>query len=770
MNRRPGTPITPLYASEKASGEAIYAGDVRLPGMLTGKFCRSPLPHARILNIDASRAEKLAGVKAVITSKDAPRERVGRWVWDRPILADGKVRHAGEAVAAVAADDEDIAQEAVSLIKVDYEELPVVSDPFEAMKPGATLVHDNVAGYQGAGGKQNSAGNILHTVRLRKGDAERALSGADIVHRESYSTPRVHQGFTQPHQVVAAVSPSGKLTVWDSTKAPFVIRRVLCEALGLPMARVRVIATKVGGDFGGKGTINIEPACVLLALKTGFPVKMVLDFKEEFTATFIRSASRIEITTGATRDGMLAALAAREVFDIGAYNDAFVQYPAMYNQVQGPYSIPNVDVEAHVVYTNNTPTGHCRAPRGPQQTFAIESHLDGLARKLGLDPLELRIRNVIKSGERLPSGGVVGPAGIRETMSAARGFIARNSGRKVPGEGWGVACGWLGLHHKLEMEGSVSTTWVKLNEDGTAILFTGCTEQGGGQHDILAQIVSQALGISPRDVTVTASDTDLSPYEKGTGGSTTTYRVGTSVKIASEDARGQLLDLAAHKLNVAPEGLRLAGGKIEAPGMPGKCVSLASICAEALTSARGPVVGIGEQMREESLARRQEDVDLLDELQTGTHVAKVAVDRETGKVRVLKYFASHDAGHALSVKNVEGQIDGGVVCGLGYALSEELRTEDGRTLNPRLTDYRMPRAGDALDVEESVVEIPTRHGPFGARGMGESPTVLVAAAINNAIYDAVGVRLTGLPLSSEKIVAALNGEAGMNESSASGAP
>ncbi|MBI2934721.1 MAG: molybdopterin-dependent oxidoreductase, partial [Chloroflexi bacterium] len=483
--------------------------------------------------------------------------------------------------------------------------------------------------------------------------------------------------------------------------------------------------------------------------------KMVLDYGEELTATFIRTRSYIDLATGATRDGLLTALRARVIFDIGAYNDAFTGYATTYNLVHGPYSIPNIDIDARVVYTNNTPTGHYRAPRAPQQTFAVESHLDGMARRLGIGPLDFRMRNVIKTGHRLAYGGVMGKVGVERTLQAARDFFSQNDAGKIEGEGWGVACAWwdIGAHGG---QGPPSSAWVKLNEDGTATLFTGCAEQGGGQHDIMVQIVAEVLTISPESVALVTSDTDAAPFERGTGGSQTTYRAGMSVKLAAEDARRQLIAFAAQKLKVGPEKLETGNGRIFLSGSPEVFVTIASLCAEALTSARGPIMGIGEDLREERVAQSSEEKGLIDGAQTGTHVVKVAVDRETGKIKILKYFASHDAGFVLNRKNVEGQIDGGIVQAAGYALHEELLTENCRTLNPSLKDFRLIRAGDApAGVEKSIVEVPSEHGPFGARGIGEPPHIPVAAAIANAIYDAVGVRIRDLPLSSSKIVKAL---------------
>lgn len=748
----------PFHSVEKASGKAVFVGDVRLNHTLVGKFCRSPLPHARILRIDTSRAEKLAGVKAVVTHRDFPDRRIGRWVCDRPVLAAGKVRHVGEAVAAVAAVDQDLAEEAVRLIKVEYEELPAVCDVFEAMKDGAPLVHEDLASYDWTPPAPNGSGNLLHQVRILAGDAEKALAGAEVMHHESYATKSVHHGFVESHQALAAATPSGRVTLWDSTKDPFLVRKVVAGILGWPLARLRVIAARVGGDFGGKGSVSIEPVCVLLALRSGYPVKIVLDFREELTATFIRTASHIELTSVATRSGDLVALKARLVFDAGAYSDSkMTGHPYPYNIVQGPYRIPNVDIEARVVYTNNTPTGACRGPRGPQQHFAIESHLDGLAKKVGLSPLDFRLRNVMVCGQKLPAGGILAETGIARTMMAAREHVFRDEGPKRDGEGWGVACAWWSIAPRLGMEGPPSSAWVKFNEDGTATLFTGCTEQGGGQHDVLVQIAAAILSIPPGDIAVLASDTDATPYEIGTGGHVVT-RVGNSVKLAAEDARRQLLDAAASRLKAAPEGLELGGGKIFRRGAPGESVTVAGICAEAITSARGPIVGVGADLREEDVAENRGEKGIIDSMQTATHAVKLAVDRETGKIRILKYFASHDVGFTVNERNIEGQIEGGVVQGMGFALSEQVVRQKAITLNPGLRDYRAPRSGDApRSVETSLVESPRKYGAFGARGVGEPPNLPVAAAIGNAIYDAVGVRIRDLPFTSDKIVAAMRG-------------
>jgi CO/xanthine dehydrogenase Mo-binding subunit len=745
------------YAAEKSRGEARFAGDLFFPNMLFGKILRSPHPHARLLSIDTSRAQRLPGVKAVVTHKDVPPVRIGRWIRDRYILARDRVRHIGEPVAAVAAVDEDTALEALSLIKVEYEPLPAVFDAIEAMREGSPILHEELQSYGvSLGPRQNSpGGNICHQVHLKMGDVEKAWASADIVSEDRFTTQSVHHGFIQTHEAVSTIDASGKVTLLLSGKAPFQMRNMVTQALQIPMSSLRVIATRVGGDHGGKGTANMEPVCVLLTLKTGLPVRMIMTWEEEFTATFIRTRSFSRVKTGVKKDGTIVALQGEIIFDCGAYNDSLAGMSRNYNMLQGPYFVPNVDIEGKVVYTNNTPTGHVRAPRGPQPLFAIESHLDSVARKLGMDPLELRLKNALKDGDPLAAGGRFYNPGLKETIKAAMDYVKREKKEsEEKNVGWGVACAEWALH-PLGEEGPLSSIWVKLNEDGTVVILTGCTEQGGGQHDILIQIVAEILRLPVDRVSVVAADTDATPYEQPTGASMTAYRTGNSARLAAEDARQQILNFAAELLRLPAEELELDQGRVFHRSNPEHSVPLSQIGFASLSSPHGAIMGIGSSLREQNLAERKKFKDSLEAAQLGTHAVKLRVDPETGEVKILKYFASHDVGFALHPMNIEGQINGAVAFGVGYALTEDIVRDRGKVLNAKLTDYRLPRATDVPNVQSSIVESPSKFGPFGAKGIGEPPLMAVAPAIANAIYDAVDVRITELPITKEKIWKAL---------------
>ncbi|MDZ4247178.1 MAG: molybdopterin cofactor-binding domain-containing protein, partial [Dehalococcoidia bacterium] len=483
-------------------------------------------------------------------------------------------------------------------------------------------------------------------------------------------------------------------------------------------------------------------------MKTGLPVKLVYTWEEEFTSTFIRTRSFSKLKTGVKKDGTLVGLQGEIVFDCGAYNDALTGGAHVYNMLQGPYFIPNVDITSYIVYTNNTPTGHVRAPRAPQQNFAIESHMDNIANKLGMDPLELRLKNAIKDGDPVPSGGYYTNPGLRPTIEAAMDYIKKEKKGKEENVGWGIACAQWAMH-VVGDKGPASTVWVKLNEDGTAVIITGCAEQGAGQHDILVQLVAEVLKLPLNRISVVAADTDATPYEQPTGGSNTTYRVGTTVLFAAEDAKQQILNLAAELLDANVDDLVLEGGRVYYLRDPKRAKTLAEIGQASISSRQGAIMGIGSSLRMKRLGETRKFKDSMEAVQLGTHIVKLAVDRETGKVKILKYFSSHDVGKSLNPDNVAGQINGGIVCGEGYALMEEVVTVEGRVINPKLTDYKLPRSLDIpASFRSSIVESPSMFGPFGAKGIGEPPCVNVAAAIANAIHDAVGVRIKDLPLTS----------------------
>ncbi|MDP2646220.1 MAG: xanthine dehydrogenase family protein molybdopterin-binding subunit [Desulfobacterales bacterium] len=746
-----GKSFPDLHGNDKVTGKAVYAGDLRLDNMLYGKILHSPHSHARILNIDTAAAERLAGVKAVVTARDTPGERVGRFIQDRPLLALGEVKYKGEPVAAVAAVDDQTALDALELIQVEYEPLPAVFDPFEAMHPDSLLVHPDNETFAPRPPVRNARGNIVDQVHVVQGDVEKALAACDVVHTEKYDTPTVHAGYMEPHAAVALVDGAGNATLWCSTKAPFLLREHTSRLLKIPISRLRVIAPTLGGDFGGKGTATIEPLSLLLALKSGCPVKLVLTREEEFTCLPLREVAVMELTLGATRDGTLSVLKAKTVLDSGAYNDTIGKVEGSALNLMGAYRIAHVDLRAYLVYTNNPPKGHVRAPRAPSPIFAIESCVDAISRKLNMDPLELRLKNLSLDGDRIPGNkGILRPAGLKSVLLATQRYLKKEKGPRQENTGWGVACG-IWSNRPIMPQGPNSSAWVKMNADGTVLLITGATENGGGQYSAFAQIVSEVLSIPFDAVTVVGADTGIAPYEQGTGGSQTMYRVGTSVRLAVEDAKKQLLELAAQQLDAPEEILDMKDGRVFVKTMPARSVSLDVLAAASLSSAKGPILGVGQQERKAFLKEMAAHTGDVDSGTYGMHAAQVAVDPKTGQVRVLKYFAAHEVGFAIDPENVRKQIEGGVVFGLGFAMTEEVKIKQGSTLTESFMDYKMPTITMAPVSEVEIVEIPCKFGPYGAKGIGEPPVVPVAPAIANAVYDATGVRVTQLPITPERV-------------------
>lgn len=758
-------------AVDKATGCAKFGADIHLPGMLKGKILHSPYPHARIVRIDTSRAEKVSGVKAVITGEEAGKVRIGRFVRDRTILAWEKVRHIGEAVAAVAATDEDAASEAMELIQVEYDELPSVFNPLEAVKPEAPIVHKELSTYFSPIALCSN-GNILHQIHIKEGNMEEAWAQADIIHEESYSTQAVHHGFIQPHEVVSQIDSSGNIVLWSSTKDIFGIRRSVCEALELPMSRLRVIGATVGGDFGGKGAPYLEPISILLARKAHAPVSLSLSREEEFICTFLRERGILRLKLAAKEDGRLLGLQSKIILDIGAYCDTVVWVLSSGSFIVGPYRIPNVDLGIHYIYTNNHPTGHVRAPMATtQQVFAIESHLDGLAKKLGIDPLWIRSKNKLEDGDHLPGSGTLRNVSLGQTIGTATEYlrsaslgqtievVTENLPKKKTKEknrGWGIACGHYCTNPFHEYP-FVSNACVRVNEDGTVILMTGISESGGGQHTVLAQIVAEVLKIPYERVNVVFGDTNLVPRDWSTSASQTTYRAGMMVRMAAEDVREQLLQLGAKRLETGLESLEIADGRVFVKDKPSAGVPIV-----ALTSPQGAIQGTGTALRAEKMALLNEEKDIVDGPSSCVHAAEVEVDPDTGKITILRYLAVHDVGFALNPKNVEGQIEGGIAQGLGYALSEEAISASGQIVNPTLTDYKLPTASDVPKITTAIIEVPSGHGPFGAKGFAEASAFLVAPAIANAIFDAVGVRITNLPITAEKVLSMMKAKKKMD--------
>jgi carbon-monoxide dehydrogenase large subunit len=752
-----GQRVVRVDAAEKVTGRAVYGVDLKLPGMLHAKILRSTVPHARIVRIDTTRAERLRGVRAVVTGNDAPYTHNASIIKDWPFFAQEKVRHVGEAVAAVAAVDDETADEALELIEVEYDELPAVFDAEEAMAPGAPLVHEGVADYPRAAAFNPVAGtNVCNHFKLRRGDVDRAFAEAAVVVEERYTTAMMQHCPMEVHVAVAQRGTDGRLTVWTSAQSPYWTRFELATALGIPMSDIRVIVPYVGGGFGAKHAVKVEQYAIALAMKTGNrPVRLALTRAEEFGASLVRQPTIIDIKTGAARDGQILARQVKILWNTGAYADLS---PAVSRNAgfaaAGPYVIPSVWIDSYCVYTNQPVSGAFRGFGVPEVTWAGESQLDVVARKLGIDPLELRLQNAVEEGSESVLGEVLHSVGVKECLRRAADAVGWREPRTA-GRGRGIAC-----MHKSTGTPTSSAGFVKLNEDGTVSLLSGAVEMGQGSATVLAQIVAEELGVKPEHIRVVAPDTDVTPYERSSTSSRTTFHAGNALLAAAGDAKRQILEIAADLLEAAPEDLELHDERVWVKGVADRSVPLAKLWQAGMYS-RGqyPILGRGAYSTSGIY-------DPLDP-QTGrskrstafwmyaAQAAEVDVDLPTGKVTVRKLTAAHDMGKAINPMTCEQQIEGALVMGLGQALFEQLHLDQGRPLNPSFIEYKIPCTLDIPELEAILVEARHDEGPFGAKGLGEPGLAPTAAAIGNAILDAIGVRMRDLPITAEKVIAAL---------------
>jgi CO/xanthine dehydrogenase Mo-binding subunit len=744
-------------ALRKATGQSLYAGDLRLPRMLHGKILRSTYAHARIVRIDTRAAEALPGVVAVVTGREVPG-LFGSRIKDTPILAQDVVRYIGEPVAAVAAEDEDTAEEALDLIVVEYEELPAVFDPEAALQPDAPLLHPRLGEYlcDHRDCHPQPGTNILSYVKVRRGDVERGFAMADRIIEETYTSHPMQHVALEPHAAVADCAPDGKITVWTSTQTPYIIRSDLALALGIPPSRIRVIATDIGGGFGSKVHPRAEGPAVLLARKAGRPVRVVLRRAEEFIGTTIRHPARITLKTGVRNDGRIIAREVRVVFDTGAYSESgeAVCWQAAQGAA-GPYTIPNLKVDSYAVYTNKVPAGALRGMGWPQTAWAHECHTDSIAHALGMDPLEFRRLNIHRDGDESSTGEVLRHVSLGECLERVAAAIewGKPAG---PNRGKGLA-----LVSKITNPLAMSSAFVKVNEDGRVNVLTSAVDIGTGAATILAQIAAEALGVRVEDVDVSQPDTDLTPFDVGAISDRLTFHMGGAVLAAACDARAQLLQVAAELLEARPDDLEIVDRWVQVRGAPARRVALAQVAATAQRQLGG-ILGRG--------THTDPDLEPLDPEtgysakptsyhKWGAQAAEVEVNPATGQIRVLRFVSAHDCGRAIHPQNVEGQIQGAVVMHLGFALQEELQFDNGRVTNPNLMDYRVPSILDVPRVEPIIVERPHPDGPFGAIGVGEAGAIGTAAAVGNALFQACGVRIRDLPLTAERVLAALRARA-----------
>ncbi len=749
-------------ALAKAGGVLRYLPDLQFPGLLVGKVLRSPHPHARIRRIDASRARRLPGVRAVLTRENTPKVHFGIVLQDELPLAHEKVRYVGDEVAAVAAETEEAAIEAMAAIEVDYEPLPAVFDLEAAIAPGAPLIHDG------------AARNMPGGVHVERGEVERELARAHKVFEGRYQTPMMHQAALEPI-CCAADWQQGTLSVWGPFQSPFVIRQyLLAKPLGLPLSSIRLHQTMVGGAFGGKLDQRHFLVCALLAMAAGRPVRLVNTLEEELVATRPRMAADIRVTTGWSREGALLAKSVRILADNGAYTS--LSLPILYSmsmRTDSLYRTPCVKVDADLVYTNTCPSGQMRGFGNVQATFAFESHLDDVAEGLGIDPVDLRLRNATGAGDVTVHGWKILSCGLSEAITTAAERIGwaekRGRDRYRPGDDRGPIRRGVGLAATIHVTSyrpfaasitghdfDASTALVRIHEDGRVTVLTGEVDLGEGVTTTLGMIAAEELGVPLATVRVANVDTEVAPYGLGTFGSRTTFMGGNAVRLAAGDAKGQLLDVAARVLDAPASELEVKDGIVSVKGIAHRKASVTDVARLGFSLGVSNIIGRGEFRSEPG------PMDLKSKYgnQTMTysfacHAAEVEVDIETGKVRVGRVVAAHDLGRVINRLGAEGQIEGGVAQGVGFALAEELIRQDGLIRNPGFLDYKIPSSLDAPAVECVFVETIDPAGPHGAKGLAETAINPTAAAIANAIKDAVGVRVPSTPITPEKLLRAL---------------
>jgi len=728
---------------DKVTGRALYGADFTMVGLLHGKVLRSPHAHARIRSIDTSKAEAYAGVKATVTATDMPETGGGvvvlgeggatdiKFLQDN-ILASNKVLYKGHAVAAVAATSPHIAEEAAGLIEIDYEILPPVMDVREAMANDAPLLHENLK-TTSLGKTSAEASNVAKHLQFQQGDIEKGFAEADQVVEKEFKTATVHQGYIEPHNATALYRSDGHLTIWCSTQGAFEVREQLEKILQMPVSDIKVVPMEIGGGFGGKIPVYLEPVAALLSMKTSCPVKMLMDRADVFESTGPTAGSYITVKMGVKEDGQITAAKAELVYEAGAYPGALVDCGAQC--IFSPYSIDNFLVDGYDVVLNIPKTAPYRAP-GATNAAMAETVVDELCEKLGMDPLEFRIKNGAKEGTRRVDGPIFPRIGNIETVEAAKAHEHYNTPLDGKYRGRGVASGfWFNI-------GLKSSVSLNVNSDGTVNLIEGSTDIGGTRTSIAMQ-AAEVLGISAEDINPYVVDTDSVGYTGVTGGSRTTFATGYAAIEAANDVVRQMKTFAADLWEVDENEVTFDDGTFRSKN--GKVHNvffkdLASIISDEGT----PIVGRGA----------------VDPKGIGgafaTHIVDVEVDPETGKVSILRYTAVQDVGKAIHPSYVEGQMHGGAVQGIGWALNEEyVYNDEGRMTNSSFLDYRMPTSYDVPMIEAVIVEVPNPGHPYGVRGVGEVPIVPPAAAIANAIYGAIGIRMKELPMSPDRILAAM---------------
>ena len=724
--------------TDKVTGRAKYGADFSASDLLHGKVLRSPHAHAKIKSIDVSKALAYPGVKAVITGQDMPISkmespgRTAKFASDN-VMAREKTLYKGHPVAAVAAVNAHVADSAALLINVEYEVLPPLMTVQQAMKDGAKPVHDDVTTTE-LGERTDKVSNVATHLRFEQGDTDKGFAEADIIVEREFTTATVHQGYIEPQNAAALWNADGNVTIWTSTQGSFSAREALAGVLDLPVSKIKVVPMEIGGGFGGKIPIYLEPLAALLSQKTGQPVKLIMSRDEVFESTGPTSGTHIKVKMGATKEGKLVAADAYLAYEAGAYPGSMVGAGAQC--VFAPYDIENMKVDGYDVVVNKPKTAAYRAPAAPNAAFAGEAVIDEIARKLGMDPIEFRLLNASKEGTRRVDGPVFPRVGNVECLEASRDTAQYKSKLEGPNRGRGVASGfWFNI-------GLQSSCSIGVNDDGTITLVEGSTDIGGTRASIAMQ-AAEVLGIAAEDVHPSVGDTDSVGYTFLTGGSRVTFATGWAAHDCAQDIKQKMIERAATIWDVSADDVELEDGEFRHKSDPDLKMTFKELAGQ-LNGSGGP---ISSQVS-------------VDPKGAGgafsTHIVDVEVDPETGKVTILDYTAIQDAGKAIHPSYVEGQMQGGVVQGIGWALNEEyFFNEDGQMANSSFLDYRMPTSLDLPMISTVIVEVANPGHPYGVRGVGEIPIVPPMAAIANAIHDAIGVRMNVLPMSPGAVLEAI---------------
>ena len=734
-----GRSMPRVEGADKVSGALPYAADHYRPGTLWGKVLRSPYPHARIVNIDVSRARQLPGVRAIVTAADLDPRLIGAVLHDMPVLAKDRVRYVGEDIAAVAAVDADTAEEAIHLIDVEYQQLPAVFDPLEAMNPEAPLLHPEYASYHGPKTKAPQLKNIQTVVRGGKGDIQRGFDESDRVFENTFRTQLVHQGYIEPYAITVEVDKQGRLALWVCNQSVFKLRKVLGEYLDMPVEMITIQPSNMGGSFGAKDYLSLAPAAYYLSKQTGCPVRFVKTYTEELTASSPRHPAVVKLRTGVKKDGRLWAWDGKTYYNGGAYG-AYKPNPqgsmSGAYMVAGSYNIPHTLLEGYCVYTNQVPGGYFRAPGEVQTLFAVESHIDMIAEAMGIDALEFRLRNGIKVGDTRSTGEAVSDPFCIEVLERAAKISGWGKRRAKPAAksimvGRGMALGDRHVGH------GDSSFELVLERDASVRLLSGVGDQGVGAYTMHRQVVAELLGVDPASIRIEVGDTSNAPYDQGIKGARGMHIEGQAVLRASQALIEELRKLAAKKLGrTIDQVIWERGGALCRDN--GKTTRLK--LKELALLPEKPLRGFGE------FVGHKPDVYSFQAV-----VVDVEVDGESGAVKLKHIYFVYDVGTVINPQIHQGQIEGGIVQGFGYALTEELKLDDGQITTATLGDYKLPNIADGVPLTTSLVQGKPGPGPFGAKCVAEAGISVIAPAVANAVYNATGVRITELPVTAEKV-------------------